>query len=304
MISFRDSGNETLSTSYHKDLSLSYYKQCFEELGMLGEGSFGEVYKVRSKDDGKFYAVKKSKQHFKSEASRREKLEEIKRYEEFANDKHCITLHNAWEEDDRLYMLFELCKGSVDQWASEIASQNQCVSENEVWSFLLDLLLALKSLHDKNLVHLDVKLENVLITNENVCKLADFGLVYDLTQNSSSAVEGDSRYIAPEVLRGHFSTAADVFSLGVCCLELACGLELSANGPLWQNLRQGVLPDEFLRTLSNEMQQLIRSMMHPNPLQRPSVDTLLSHPTLVGLRQKRKRVWLRLCAVSIYFNFL
>lgn len=58
--------------------------------------------------------------------------------------------------------------------------------------------------------------------------------------------EGDSRYIAPEVLQGRFTKAADIFSLGIAILELACRLDLPQNGVLWHRLRSGMLPDEFI----------------------------------------------------------
>lgn len=101
-------------------------------------------------------------------------------------------------------------------------------------------------MHDKHLIHLDIKLDNILITDDNTCKLADFGLVVNLSRkNLHLATEGDSRYIAPELLNGEFSRAADIFSLGATILELACNLELPSNGPLWQNLRNGIFPKEF-----------------------------------------------------------
>lgn len=59
-------------------------------------------------------------------------------------------------------------------------------------------------------------------------------------------MEGDSRYIAPELLKGQFSKAADIFSLGITILELACMLELPKNGYLWHELRNGVFPEEFI----------------------------------------------------------
>lgn len=250
-ISFRENGNETsasmLSPKYKKDTNLSYYEQRFEQISRIGEGSFGEVFKVRSKDDGKYYAVKKSKQCLRSENYRAERLEEVRRYEQFSNHEHCITLHKAWEEDERLFMQMELCQGSLEDYARDYAKRGQRIPEEDVWSFLLDLLLAIKGLHDQNLIHLDIKLDNILITEDKFCKLADFGLVYDLTSNGH-AIEGDSRYIAPELLQGHFSRAADIFSLGACVLELACSIELEANGPLWQQLREGHLPKEFVQS--------------------------------------------------------
>lgn len=249
-ISFRENGNETsalLSPNYIKDANLSYYEQCFQQYEKLGEGSFGEVFKVRSRDDGRYYAIKKSKQFFRSEQYRSGSLEEVRRHEQFSNHEHCVTLYKAWEEDDRLFMQMELCQSSMEDYACEFASKNRQVPESDVWSFLVDLLLALKGLHEQNLIHLDIKLDNILITEDGICKLADFGLVFDLNRkDTDKATEGDSRYIAPELLCGEFGKAADIFSLGVCVLELACNLELESNGPLWQQLRDGQLPQEYL----------------------------------------------------------
>ena len=63
------------------------------------------------------------------------------------------------------------------------------------------------------------------------------------------ASEGDSRYIANELLKGRFSTAADVFSLGISLLELACDLELPSEGEGWHCLRNGHLPEQFITGL-------------------------------------------------------
>lgn len=103
----------------------------------LGEGSFGEVFKVRSKEDGKFYAVKKLRFHYKSESYRKEKMQEVRRYEEFSNNENCVTLYRAWEQDDVLFMQIELCRGSVEDYVEKV----NAVSEEFIWSFLLDMLL-------------------------------------------------------------------------------------------------------------------------------------------------------------------
>lgn len=233
-----------LSPIYRRELPESYFQQCFEIVSKIGEGSFGEVFKVRSREDGQLYAVKKSKEYFRSKEYRRERLEEVKRYEEFSEHEHCVTMYKAWEQDYQLYMQMELCHGSLEAYAME----RRAVSEAQVWSFLLDLLLALKSFHDRNLVHLDVKLDNILITEDGVCKLGDFGLMFDLQRETEKAVEGDCRYIAPEELEGRFTKAADVFSLGITILELSSNLELPANGVLWQQLRTGIFPPEIVNS--------------------------------------------------------
>lgn len=155
-ISFRDQMNSSIATStpksrnssidslfssfYDKNKNDSYFEQCFETIHKLGEGSFGEVFKVRCKSDGRFYAVKKTKQIFRSESHRRERLEEVKRYEQFSSNEHCVTLYKAWEQDDLLFMQIELCWGSVEDYVEKIKQ----VDESFVWDFLLDMLLVSK----------------------------------------------------------------------------------------------------------------------------------------------------------------
>lgn len=126
------------------------------------------------------------------------------------------------------------------------------------------------------------------MTDDNHCKLADFGLVFDLTSpNRSRAIEGDSRYLAPELMQGNCCLANDIYSLGISVLELSCNLELPTNGFLWQELRSLILPD-VVKQLSSELQQVIRMMMEPDPLKRPTVDQLLDIAKLRELRRQRK----------------
>ncbi|KAH8035163.1 hypothetical protein HPB51_004404 [Rhipicephalus microplus] len=100
-----------------------------------------------------------------------------------------------------------------------------------------------KHLHDRHLVHLDIKPENIFISREGYYKLGDFGLVLDLKQDDSSdPLEGDPCYLAPELMGGDFTKAADIFSLGITALELACDLELPSRGGNWHALRSGTLP--------------------------------------------------------------
>lgn len=277
-ISFRQSiqdltANDSLACSVYKpDRHESYFEQCFDVLARIGEGSFGEVFKVRSKQDGRLYAIKKSLQLYRGESYRQERIEEVRRYEQFSEHDNCITLHKAWEQNDLLYMQLELCQSNLESYALKYGT----LPEAKVWNILIDLLLALKALHDENLIHLDIKLENIMIGEDNVCKLGDFGLVIDLNRvsdrmkqilysihayinngnkyflctlqsNLHHAMEGDCRYVAPELLQGYFSKAADIFSLGITILELACNLDLPKNGYLWHKLRSGLLPEEFIK---------------------------------------------------------
>lgn len=133
----KSSSFDLSSSFYDKNKNETYFEQCYEVIGKVGEGSFGEVFKVRSKEDGKFYAVKKTRFHHKGESYRRERMQEVRRYEEFSSNENCVTLYKAWEQDDVLFMQIELCRQSVEDYVEEIHE----VPEEFIWSFLLDMLL-------------------------------------------------------------------------------------------------------------------------------------------------------------------
>lgn len=106
----------------------------------------------------------------------------MRRHEQLSMHEHCITLYHAWEQDAYLYMQMELCQENLETFVAK----RQLINESMVWNILVDLLLALKALHDSNLIHLDIKLENILINDNFECKLGDFGLVVDLNNVSVS----------------------------------------------------------------------------------------------------------------------
>lgn len=76
----------------------------------LGEGSFGIVYSVSSRDDGCMYAVKKSRQPFKGGRDRKQKLAEVEKHERLPHHPNCIKFYKAWEERQKLYIQTELCQ--------------------------------------------------------------------------------------------------------------------------------------------------------------------------------------------------
>ena len=150
---------------------------------------------------------------------------------------------------------------------------------------------AVEHLHDYGLIHMDIKPENIFIGREGICKLGDFGLVIDLAKdNIKHSVEGDPRYLASEILESRtFTKAADIFSLGVTILELACDLDLPKYGPLWHKLRQEG-PDPSLTTnLSQDLRRVIQLMMTKYPDRRPTVKQLLALPAVKKALTKRQR---------------
>ncbi|CAL8307907.1 unnamed protein product [Boreogadus saida] len=271
----------------------SFFSQCFTHLGLLGRGSFGEVYKVLSHRDGRQYAVKRSVHRFRGGRERTWSVGEARNHERLGPHPHILAFIAAWEEGDRLHIQTELCCTNLQLHAE---NQPANIDEATAWAYLCDLLLALQHLHSQGFVHLDIKPANVFLTRSGRLKLGDFGLMMELQPGGGGPVngrgredaqEGDPRYMAPELLRGEYGPAADVFSLGVSILELVCNMEVPKGGEGWQQLRKGCLPTEFTNVLSDELQTVLKMMLASEPLERASIPQLLSLPSV------RRRLWRR-----------
>uniref|UniRef100_A0A6A7FTT7 non-specific serine/threonine protein kinase n=1 Tax=Hirondellea gigas TaxID=1518452 RepID=A0A6A7FTT7_9CRUS len=289
-VSFRidaDTSFIAQSPIYQSQQQESYFEQCYDIEAKLGVGSFGEVYRVRCKEDGRIYACKKTLIKFRGDSDRRRRLAEVDRYQKLPYHSNCVQFYRAWEERQHLYILTEACQHSL---ADRADSTSQPVSESLLWNYALDLLQGVEHLHNNSLVHMDIKPENIFISNEGVCKLGDFGLMFDMSrENMSEAMEGDPLYMAPECLSSQFGPAADMFSLGISLLELALDLDLPAQGPTWHALREGSLPDS-VNALSPCLQQLLRGLLEPAPEKRLSATQALALPSLVRLMLRRRLV--------------
>ncbi|XP_065647863.1 membrane-associated tyrosine- and threonine-specific cdc2-inhibitory kinase isoform X1 [Hydra vulgaris] len=314
-VSFRQSGLQSGSASIaspsYKNVDKLYFDQCFTKLSKLGSGSFGDVYKVQSKDDGKLYAVKKSRECFRGDFDRKQRLEEVNKNELLQGHVNCVQFYKAWEERGFLYIQTELCEMSLKEYAESV----QVVEEKEIWNMLVDLCKGLKHIHDSQFIHMDIKPANLFLGRDGHYKIGDFGLVVELSRDLSDAMDGDSKYLAPELMEGNFSKAADIFSLGITILELACRLELPNGGALWHRLRNNQLPIEFTQGLSDDLILLITTLMNSNPKLRPTVDDILKWPCIKQAEWKRgsKNIlaviykpfhWIYLMISLIYHFFL
>jgi len=269
-----------------------HFEVAFENLGRIGFGSFGEVFKVRAHIDNNVYAIKRSRRPFRGTKDRKRALREVRAHATLTSHPHILNFIKAWEERGFLYIQTEYsCKGSLRDYLYTVEE----LPEQKIWNFLADLALALKHIHANSILHLDIKPSNIFLFENKLglfLKVGDFGLATTIDSDSDT-MEGDSCYMAPELLSWDKSTvgeAADVFSLGITLYEMAENVEIpSQHCDFYDELRGG---KHRIRSppYSRALQDLIYGMMRPLPEQRPSASQILQHPYIVSILIERNRV--------------
>ncbi|KAF9173488.1 hypothetical protein BGX21_003796 [Mortierella sp. AD011] len=207
----------------------------------LGMGEFSDVLKVQSKHSKEFFAVKRLLRTVQGAMERKQYLNEVRNMWRVEKSPHVLELLEAWEQRGKIYMRMELCKlGSLK---SALLAQKKYggFDERRTWKCLTDLALGLRAIHDSNIIHLDIKPDNVFITAAGSLKIGDFGLSITYPIEVKDIQEGDKYYMAQELLNSQCGKYSDVFSLGMTIYEMVTNQvgELPGEGPQWHYLRDG-----------------------------------------------------------------
>ena len=175
------------------------YNVFYHEIEKLGNGSFGNVYKVRNRDDGCFYAIKKIKIqsiHSLDQKKNKEKwmkeglvLSGLQRYGKICNN--VISYNSMWIENSYFYLVTEFCDNGNLYNLRNLFNNKNDMTENIFMNVLNDTAQGLEFIHDKGFVHFDVKPENILIAKNGDFKLADFGLCTKIVFDEEDEDEND-----------------------------------------------------------------------------------------------------------------
>ncbi|XP_020810310.1 wee1-like protein kinase [Drosophila serrata] len=300
------------------DTNISRFKREFMQVNVIGVGEFGVVFQCVNRLDGCIYAIKKSKKPVAGSSFEKRALNEVWAHAVLGKHDNVVRYYSAWAEDDHMLIQNEFCDGG----SLHARIQDHCLGEAELKIVLMHVIEGLRYIHSNDLVHMDIKPENIFSTmNPNAHKLAELQLqqqtknddedgmasVYEELRHSDNLVtykigdlghvtsvkephveEGDCRYLPKEILQENYSNLfkADIFSLGITLYEAAGGGPLPKNGPDWHKLRDGEVP--VLPSLSKDFNELIAQMMHPDPEKRPSSQSIFSHSILSSVESKSK----------------
>ncbi|USW56616.1 Putative serine/threonine-protein kinase, active [Septoria linicola] len=239
----------------------------FGQVTSFGTGEFSQVYKVEKPLKGAgsqqksspgriVYAVKKARKPYTGVKDRQRKMQEVVILKAMQGHEHIVQLVDHWESKNHLYIQTEYCEnGNLKDFLIQTGFKGR-LDDFRIWKILLELSQGLKSIHDQDFIHLDLKPANIFIDWEGLLKIGDFGMASTWPAPDGLDGEGDREYIGPEVLSGRFDKPADIFSLGMIMLEIAGNIVLPDNGASWQRLRAGDLSD--LPSLTWSSDSLIR----------------------------------------------
>jgi polo-like kinase 1 len=244
----------------------------------IGKGGFAKCYELINLETKHISAVKVV-QKFTLEKSRaRAKLiSEIKIHRSLQNE-HIVKFEHFFEDEYNVYLMLEICN---NQTLNDLLKRRKRLSEFEVAYYANQILEALKYLHTNNIIHRDLKLGNLFLTEKMQLKLGDFGLATKLNFEGEKkrTVCGTPNYLAPEILEsknGH-SYEIDIWALGVIIFTLLVGkppFESITVKQTYERIKKNDYKFPEKIDLSQAAKKLINQILVKDPSSRPSLDEI------------------------------
>ncbi|XP_041665883.1 death-associated protein kinase 2 isoform X2 [Cheilinus undulatus] len=261
----------------------------FYEMGeVLGSGHFGQVRQVRERSSGTLWAgkfLKIRKNPCSLLGLDRSSVEREVEILHAIQHPNIVILRDVFESKAEVVMILELVSGGE---LFDFIAEKENLLESEAIEFLKQILEALRFMHGKNIVHFDLKPENVMLSDKSahpIIKLIDFGLAQRLLQGEEfRCTSGTPQYIAPEVINSEpLSAAADMWSIGVITYILLSGLS-PFQGYTDQETLRNILSltyefnDHVFSTTSSMAKDFIQKLLVKDPRERMTAEESLLHP--------------------------
>ena len=253
----------------------------FEVISKLGSGGFSKVYKVKRKIDNQVYALKKVQILNLSEKQKMSSLNEI-RVLASIKSKYVVNYKEAFldEKDSTLCLVMEYAdRGDLAKRIQEQKKKGKYFNEKDIWRVFIQLVKGLKSLHDLEILHRDIKSSNIFLFSDGTAKLGDLNVCKILSNNVLGRTQaGTPSYAAPEVwMEKPYGLKSDIWSLG-CVLYEIISLHCPFRGENVVELYNKILVGEFSRIpnkFSDELNWIVLHMINLDIDKRLSCDELL-----------------------------
>ncbi|KAJ7544459.1 hypothetical protein O6H91_09G079900 [Diphasiastrum complanatum] len=249
----------------------------YHVIELVGEGSFGKVYKGRRKYTGQTVAMKFILKHGKSDKDIDNLRQEIEILRQLKHE-NIIEMLDAFESPQEFCVVTEFAQGEL----FEILEDDKSLPEVRVQAIAKQLVQALHYLHSHRIIHRDMKPQNILIGAGGIVKLCDFGFARAMSCNTMvlRSIKGTPLYMAPELVREQpYNHTADLWSLGVILYELYVGQPPFYTNSVYTLIRHIVKdPVKYPDSISPNFKSFLKGLLNKVSQNRLTWPALLDHP--------------------------
>ena len=247
---------------------------------LLGKGGFAKCYEFRNIETNQITAAKViAKSSLVKSRAKQKLISEIKIHKAL-HHPNIVAFEHYFEDSENVYLLLEICQ---NQSLNELLKRRKTLTELEVQCYTMQIIKALKYLHSHRIIHRDLKLGNLFISDKMELKVGDFGLATKLEFDGERkrTVCGTPNYIAPEILDGKtgHSYEVDIWSLGVIIYTLIIGkppFETNNVKETYKRIKMNSYSFPERAIISDAAKALIQDILVLDPTKRPSLDGILA----------------------------
>ncbi|NXQ17220.1 E2AK2 kinase, partial [Peucedramus taeniatus] len=257
------------------------FLELFEKIEPIGAGGFGNVFKATSKCDKTTYAIKRVEftEKVEREAQGLASLthENIVRYhcswKGRDHIKYPDSSHNSDQNILCLFIQMEFCEqGTLGKWIAK-TSRDRKYHEMAQTKFL-QIVKGVEYIHSEELIHRDLKPQNIFISHDNKIKIGDFGLLTSVAFETLTENRGTKSYMAPEQTGAKYGKEVDIYALGLIWFEILSAFTCHEKSKVWPSVRKGELPEYFNSQFPTES-SIIKKMLSTDPSGRITISHLL-----------------------------
>lgn len=242
----------------------------YEILEVIGVGGMAVVYKAKCHRLNRYVAVKILKDEYAADDELRRQFHEESQAVAMLSHPNIVAVYDVSKTEELEYIVMELIDGIT---LKEYLSRRGPLSPKEVTVFATQIAKALEHAHSRDIIHRDIKPQNIMLLRDGTLKVADFGIAHIAsrqTDRSKGEAIGSVHYVSPEQARGsNIDNRSDLYSLGVVMYEMLTGrLPFEGETPVAVALQHinsiPLLPSELVDGIPDALEQITMKAMSPN----------------------------------------